>query len=251
MRIAKDAICRQAAAYASPSARLCHSVICGTVQSGGRLKLEDLATAMMSNTDYTVEFFYMIPKTATSFNWFSESTNSGMRSLVSNAAIFPKVNVPKYLFLFSGNVQAAINFVLTLLVFFFFCWMDDVTFTWRFVFLLYPILTLLVFNIGVGMILSALYIFFRDMDYLWGVFIQLLMYGSAIFYQVDKMSPAIQQVFAFNPVYRHIAYVREIVLNGAIPSLTTHLTLAGFALAAFLIGAFMYKRYNTRFLYYV
>ena len=174
-----------------------------------------------------------------------------MRSLYGNASIFTKVNVPKYLFLFSGNVQTLINFALTLLVFFFFCWMDDVTFTWRFVFLLYPILTLLVFNIGVGMILSALYIFFRDMDYLWSVFIQLLMYGSAIFYQVDKMSPAIQAVFALNPVYRHIAYVREIVLNGAIPSLTTHLTLAGFALAAFLVGAFMYKRYNTRFLYYV
>lgn len=185
------------------------------------------------------------------FNWFSESTNGGMRSLYSNASIFTKVNVPKYLFLFSGNVQAAINFVLTLLVFFFFCWMDDVAFTWRFGLLLYPILTLLLFNVGIGMILSALYIFFRDMDYLWGVFLQLLMYGSAIFYQVDKMSPAIQQVFAFNPVYRHIAYIREIVLGGSIPSLATHLALAGFALAAFLVGAFMYKRYNTRFLYYV
>ena len=185
------------------------------------------------------------------FNWFAESTNSGMRSLYGNASIFTKVNVPKYLFLFSGNVQSLINFGLTLLVFFFFCALDRVTFTWRFVFLLYPILTLLIFNIGIGMILSALYIFFRDMDYLWGVFIQLLMYGSAIFYQVDRMSPGLQRVFAFNPVYRHIVYVREIVLNGAIPSLATHLTLLGFAAVAFLIGAFMYKRYNTRFLYYV
>ena len=185
------------------------------------------------------------------FNWFAESTNGGMRSLYGNASIFTKVNVPKYLFLFSGNIQALLNFSLTLLVFFFFCWLDDVAFTWRFVFLLYPIMTLLLFNVGVGMVLSALYIFFRDMDYLWGVFIQLLMYGSAIFYQVDKMSPSIQAVFAFNPVYRHIAYVREIVLNGAIPSLTVHLALAGFAGIAFLVGAFMYKRYNTRFLYYV
>ena len=185
------------------------------------------------------------------FNWFSESTNGGMRSLYSNASIFTKVNVPKYLFLFAGNVQAAINFGLTLLVFFFFCWLDDVVFTWRFALLLYPIMTLLLFNVGVGMILSALYIFFRDMDYLWRVFLQLLMYGSAIFYMVDKMPPNLQMVFAVNPVYRHIAYVRAIVLDGAIPTLATHLTLAGFALAAFLIGAFMYKRYNTRFLYYV
>lgn len=185
------------------------------------------------------------------FNWFAESTNGGMRSLYGNASIFTKVNVPKYLFLFSGNIQALLNFALTLLVFFFFCWLDDIAFTWRFVFLLYPIMTLLLFNVGVGMVLSALYIFFRDMDYLWGVFVQLLMYGSAIFYQVDRMSPSIQAVFAFNPIYRHIAYVREVVLDGTVPSLVTHLALAGFALAAFLVGAFMYKRYNTRFLYYV
>lgn len=185
------------------------------------------------------------------FNWFSESTNGGMRSLYANAAIFTKVNVPKYLFLFSVNIQTCINFALTLLVFFFFCWLDDVAFTWKFLLLAYPLVTMLVFNVGIGMVLSALFIFFRDMDYLWSVFIQLLMYGSAIFYQVDKMSPDLQRVFTYNPLYRHIAYVREIVLNGAVPSLATHLTLAGFALGAFLVGAFMYKRYNTRFLYYV
>ena len=185
------------------------------------------------------------------FNWFSEATNGGMRSLYGNASIFTKVNIPKYLFLFSGNVQAVINFLLTLLIFFFFCWRDGVPFTWRFVLLLYPIATLLLFNVGIGMILSALYVFFRDMDYLWGVFVQLLMYGSAIFYMVDNMAPKAQMVFALNPVYRHVAYFREVVLIGAVPSLTTHLTLAGFAVAAFLAGAFMYRRYNTRFLYYV
>lgn len=44
------------------------------------------------------------------FNWFSESTNSGMRCLFANAGIFTKVNVPKYLFLFSVNIQVLINF---------------------------------------------------------------------------------------------------------------------------------------------
>ena len=185
------------------------------------------------------------------FCWFSESTNSGMRSLYGNAAIFTKVNVPKYLFLFAGNVQTLINFALTLVVFFFFCWMDDVAFTWRFVLLLYPILTMLLFNVGIGLILSALFIFFRDIDYLWGVFLQFLMYGSAIFYKIDNFSPDMQFVFVCNPVYRHIAYFREIVLSGAVPSLATHLTLLGFAVVSVTLGMFMYKRYNTRFLYYV
>lgn len=185
------------------------------------------------------------------FNWFSESTNSGMRSLFANAGIFTKVNVPKYLFLFSVNVQVLINFALTLLVFFVFCAIDQVQFTWRFFFLLYPIATLLLFNVGIGMVLSALFIFFRDIDYLWSVALQLLMYGSAIFYTVDNFPSKIKLVFACNPVYRHIAYIREIVLSGTIPSLETHLALLGFALVAFFAGAFMYKHYNTKFLYYV
>ena len=185
------------------------------------------------------------------FQWFSESSNSGMRSLFGNASIFSKVNVPKYLFLFSANVQVFINFLLTLCVFFVFCAIDHVDFSWRFLCLAYPVATLLVFNIGVGMVLSALFVFFRDIDYLWAVATQLIMYGSAIFYSTERFSPKLQLVFAVNPVYRHIAYIREIVLAGTVPSLSTHLTLLGFALVAFLAGAFMYKHYNTKFLYYV
>lgn len=185
------------------------------------------------------------------FCWFSESTNLGMRSLYGNAAIFTKVNVPKYLFLFAGSVQTLINFTLTLIVFLFFCWLDNIVFTWKFLLLIYPVMTLLFFNIGMGLILSALFVFFRDIDYLWGVFLQLLMYGSAIFYTIDSFPPNIKLVFACNPVYRHIAYFREVVLGGAVPSFETHLVLAAFALAALAIGMFMYKRYNTRFLYYV
>ena len=98
---------------------------------------------------------------------------------------------------------------------------------------------------------QTLFIFLRDIDYLWGVFLQLLMYGSAIFYKIDNFPPNMQMVFACNPVYRHIAYFREIVLGGTVPSWETHLALAGFAAVALLAGMFMYKRYNTRFLYYV
>lgn len=185
------------------------------------------------------------------FCWFSEATSTGMSSLYGNASIFTKVNVPKYLFLFSGAIQTLLNFVLSLFVFFFFCWLDNVPFTWKFVLLVYPVVTLLLFNVGIGMVLSALFIFFRDIDYLWRVFLQLLMYGSAIFYTIDRFPPKLQLVFAFNPVYRHIAYVREIVLANRIPSLETHFTLLGFALAILLLGMYMYKHYNTKFLYYV
>ena len=174
-----------------------------------------------------------------------------MGSLLANAGIFTKINVPKYLFLFSKNVSSLINFGLTLGVFFIFCIIDGVTFTWAFFMLIIPIVCMVIFNLGVGLILSALFVFFRDMQYLWSVFTMLLMYLSAIFYTVDSFSPTVQKLFHLNPVYVYIKYFRLIVIDGTVPSLLMHLAAVGYALAAFGIGALIYKRYNHKFLYYV
>ena len=54
------------------------------------------------------------------FSYYSEATNGGMRALLENADIFSRVNVPKYMFLFSRILQSLINFTLTLVVYFIF-----------------------------------------------------------------------------------------------------------------------------------
>ena len=185
------------------------------------------------------------------FNYFAESTKSGMRTLLENASIFTKVNVPKYLFLFSKNLSSLINFGLTLLLFFVFCLLDNIAFSWNFFALLYPICCLVVFNLGMGMIFSALNVFFRDISYLYDIFIMLLRYLSAIFYTVDRLSPALQKVLYLNPIYCYIKYFRIIVLDGNLPSLQYHLLCAFYALAIFGIGALIYKVCNRKFVYYV
>lgn len=185
------------------------------------------------------------------FACFSESTGLGMTSLLENADIFSKVNVPKYLFLLSKSIQGLINFGLTLLVFFLFCILDGITFTWKFVLLLYPICCLVLFNIGVGLILSALFMFFRDIQYLWSVFTQLLMYMSAIFYTIDQYSYTIQCLFLANPIYLFIRYFRKIVIEATIPTLWFHLLMLADVLVVLVIGCWMYKKYNHRFLYYI
>ena len=185
------------------------------------------------------------------FSYFSDATNLGMNSLVSNAGIFTKVNVPKYLFLFSQNVSSLINFGLTLLIFFGFVAFDGIPFTWKFVYLLFPVACLIVFNLGLGLILSALFVFFRDMQYLWGIMTQLLMWLSAVFYTIDSYSYTVQCLFLLNPIYLYIRYFRKIVIDGTIPTIQFHLLAMAYALLAFGVGAYMYKRYNHEFLYYV
>lgn len=185
------------------------------------------------------------------FSYFKEQTSGGMYSLMSNAHIFTKINVPKYMFLIAKCVSAVINFALTLVVFFIFVVIDKVSFSPTMFAVIYPIITLTMFNIGVGMILSALYVFFRDTQYLYDVFTLLLMYVSAIFYTVDNFPLWIQRVFLLNPVYCNIKYVRVVVLDGNLPSLPYHLLLLGYGAVALLIGGIVYKKCNQKFLYYV
>ena len=185
------------------------------------------------------------------FSYFSEASSQGMSSLLSNSGIYSKVNVPKYLFLFSKNVQTLINFGITLVVFFLFCILDGITFTWKFILLLFPVLCLVIFNLGIGLILSAMFVFFKDIQYLWSIFTQLLMYMSAIFYTVDSFPEVAQRLFLLNPIYVYIKYFRLIVIDGQIPSLQYHLLALGYALLAFGIGALIYKKKNHKFLYYI
>jgi len=185
------------------------------------------------------------------FSYFSDATNLGMNSLLSNAAIFTKVNVPKYMFLLSANVSSLINFGLTLIIFFGFVAIDGVVFSWKFLLLIYPIICLVLFNIGMGLILSALQVFFQDMQYLWGVISQLIMWVSAIFYTIDSYSQTIQNLVPSNPIYLYIRYFRKIVIDATVPTLQFHLLAAAYALIALGIGAWIYKKYNHEFLYYV
>ena len=185
------------------------------------------------------------------FSYFKESTNGGMQSLMANASIFTKINVPKYMFLFSKNVSAVLNFGLTLLVFFVFVALDGVPFRPSMIGIIYPIITLTMFNLGVGMLLSAMFVFFRDTQYLYDVFTMLLMYMSAIFYNADAYTGWVQRIFLCNPVYCNIKYVRVVVLDGNLPSPAFHALLLFYGVIALLAGGLVYKHYNQKFLYYV
>lgn len=185
------------------------------------------------------------------FNYYAEATRGSMKALSSNKDIILKIKVPKYLFLLSRNVSSLINFLIILVVYFIFVAIDGVHFHLRFFLLLYPVVLLPVFCLGVGMILSAMHVFFKDTDYLYSIFIILLRYISAIFYNIDRFSPEIQRYFLINPVYAFIKYFRVIVISGSVPSAAYHALLLFYTAAAFGLGAFVYKKFNRKFPFYL
>lgn len=185
------------------------------------------------------------------FQYFNEATNQGMTALVYNKGIFSKVNVPKYIFVLSSNASSFINFTVSFAVFLLFAALDGIVFHWGMLALIYPIICLVVFNVGVSLILSALYLFFADMKYLYTIFTMLLMYVSAVFYSVDDFPLHVQRLFLANPIYAYIKFIRIVVIDGTLPSGLFMLVMALYALIALGLGMWIYKKYNQRFMYYV
>lgn len=185
------------------------------------------------------------------FSFYTECTQGCMRALMANASIFTKINVPKYLFMFSKAIQAFINYLLTLVLYFVFCAFDGIKFGPHMLSLIYPMITSLVLCLGIGMILSALYVFFKDVEYLYSVFLTLLNYVSAIFYPVTIVPEQFRNLFYINPVYCYIQYFRVVTIDCQVPSWELHALCAFYALFFLAIGCIIYKRYNKEFLYYV
>ncbi|MBQ7678473.1 MAG: ABC transporter permease [Butyrivibrio sp.] len=185
------------------------------------------------------------------YNFYREATQAGMSSLMENNKIISKINVPKYLFILSENVSAMINFLLTLVVYFVFCAVDGIHFSPRMLMLIHPILWLTLMNFGVSLLLASWFVFFRDMKYLYGVFLRLLNYVCAIFYQVDRFPKRYHNLFLLNPVYVVIKYFRLIVIDEKIPSTQYQVLCAGYAIFFLILGCWTYNHYKNEFIYYL
>ena len=190
------------------------------------------------------------------YSFFSSSTNSSMKSIRRNGAMIKKVYVPKYIYPFSGIIANFIIFIISLLVLFgvliFFLCTGKYGAPLNAYMLLsvIPLLNLLVLAMGVGMILSTLNVFFRDVEYLWSVVLMLIMYCSAIFYFVDKMGKGTQRFVKLNPLFGIINNFRR-TFFGQPFDMKLLMYTSVFAAGTMIVGLFIFYRKQDDFIMYI
>ncbi len=185
------------------------------------------------------------------YNYYSNATNNGMHSFLSNAGIMQKINLPSWLFPLSRTISAAINFLITCIVMIVFLYVDRISLTWKMLSLIYPFVLLFFFNLGVSLILATLYVFFKDVQYLYHIFNRLLYFCCAIFWTTDHMSETAKRIMMINPVYDFIVYGRMVIMDGVIPSIELHLLLFGYTSVILLIGIMIYRCNCDKFIFYL
>ena len=186
------------------------------------------------------------------FNFFRESTTMAMSSVMNNAMLLRKVYIPKYIFplqkICFGLVNCLFSFIALIIVML----ITRAPLHPTILLGLYPLLTLAVFSLGIGMILSALAVFFRDVIHLWEVFTTILMWFSAIFYTPEQFGNALLEgLIALNPLYQYITAFRDTVMYGQLLSGAQILICGVWALVMLALGVLVFKKTQDKFVLYM
>lgn len=187
----------------------------------------------------------------TMFNFFNESTSKAMFAIIDNGMLIKKIYVPKYIFPISRVISCFVTTSFSLLAIVIVMLVTHVKLHLSILVFWIPLLYLLVFSCGVGMILSALAVKFRDVTHLYGVLLMVLMYATPIFYPISAVPKDVAFFIGKNPMHIFINLFRELVLYGNVPEPRTWLIGAGLAAAMFAVGAFVFSRLQDDFIYYI
>ena len=157
------------------------------------------------------------------FQYFSEATNNAMTSVVGNFGLINKVYIPKYIFPVAKCIFVGINFVLTLIPWIILIILTQfglgtypATINWYYLLIPYIFFCFFLFTVGIGLFISCISVFLRDMFYIYGIILTIWNYFTPVFYSIDILPASLQALFKFNPLYQFITAIRSIVLYGTI-----------------------------------
>lgn len=185
------------------------------------------------------------------FNFFSEATTLSMTSIISGGSLIKKVYLPKYIFPLSRTLSSFVNLLFSLTAIIIMLIITKTKITWAILLFPLPLLYILLFAIGVGLIVSVLAVYFRDMTHLYGVLLMAWMYFTPIFYPPSILPEIPRFLMKFNPMFHFIEVFRTVVLYGQVPTLRSNLVCLAFGLTSIGIGLLFFRKNQDKFVLYI
>lgn len=185
------------------------------------------------------------------FGFYTESTTRSMGAVIANESIIKKVYVPKYIFPLSNVLSSLVNLAFSLIAFIIVFVATRAPYHSTILLIPIPIVYIFVFSLGIAMLLSSMTVFFRDLTYLYGIFVTLLSYLTPLFYPAKIIPEWAQPFMGLNPLYHYVTYFRSLALDGVVPGLWENIVCIGFALAALCVGAYVFVSKQDKYILYL
>ena len=181
-------------------------------------------------------------------NFLSASTTQALKSLVDNGKLLNKLKLPFSIFPLSMVAANVVQFAVGSLPLLMLVTIFNSGNIWKIPLLFFPFLNLILVCSGISLIVSSLYVFFRDLPYFYELVVMVLWISSPVFYPVDIVPPGIQELLIFNPLSSIIEGFRQISLTDA--DADWFVIVQGFGVGVLLcvVGFWFFTRYQHRFI---
>jgi ABC-2 type transport system permease protein len=187
------------------------------------------------------------------FSFFAEATSRGVTALVERENLLRKIRFPRLVIPLSVALAALFNLAGSMVAVFVFVFISGIEPRLDWVQVPLLIAMLVVFATGVTMLVSALYVRFRDMEPIWEVALQILFYASPILYVIDFVPENLRQVAASNPLATIFTQMRHALIDENAPTAPTVLggwvellIPVGITAGIFAVGFWVFARETPR-----
>jgi len=185
------------------------------------------------------------------FNFFSESCGLTLDSIVGNAALITKVYVPKYIYPLTRTLSSLINLLISMIPLLMAALISGIHPTKAYLLLPFPLICIMLFSLGMGMLLATSMVFFRDTKFLWGVLSTIWMYLTPIFYPVSIIPENINWILKVNPLYYYVDFLRTCVISGISPDPRVYAICIMWSAGMLALGVLVFKRSQDNFIHYL
>ncbi len=185
------------------------------------------------------------------FNFFSEASSMCLESITCNASLITKVYVPKYVYPLSRVISSLVNLSISLIPLLIVTLFTGSHLNWSLLLLPIPILCEAVFALGMGLILATGNVFFRDTKFLWSVLIMMWNFLTPVFYPESIIPSNLITLYHMNPLYQFVYFLRCILIDNVTPQPITYIYCVVCAVVPLLLGLYVFRKYQNRFVLYL
>lgn len=185
------------------------------------------------------------------YQFFSEATNFAMDSIHSNGQLIRKVYVPKYFFPLSRVCSSLITSIIAFIPLVIMMVVTDTPFQWVNLLFVIPLFYLFIITAGIGLLLSSINVFFKDMKHFYSIVLLVLMYMTPIFYPASIIPEKFMLLVMLNPLYPTVEMFRDVVMYGVFPEFTLHLISIFYMIVYGTLGLIVFYKTQDKFIYHL
>lgn len=182
------------------------------------------------------------------FNFFSESTTNAMSSIIANGPLIRKIYVPKYMFVLSRIFSSTINLLASFTALICVMLVMRVRLHYTVLLAVIPLILIVLFSLGAGLILAAITVKFRDVMHLYSVFTTALMYLTPVIYPMSILPSWLEKIVLLNPITNILMLFRELMIYGTFPSILSIVAGIFEVVIILIIGVYVFYKNQDEFI---